>query len=155
MSNNNMASKEAGKALGEVLAANSTLQELDISNSCDITWAASHGTNNGPGFASGIANGIENNGVMTSLNISGNGIGQLVLPEGWEEDDGYFYGPNDEVQNEPPEGSSPAGVLAMSNAIPSMAALTSLNLAENHLGAKGVKHVATAINGHVSVLRFD
>lgn len=34
------------------------------------------------------------------------------------------------------------------------AALTSLNLASNELKAEGAKHVAEAIKGHVSALRF-
>ncbi len=34
-------------------------------------------------------------------------------------------------------------------------ALTSLNLSENYFGAEGAKHVAEAIKGHVSALRFD
>jgi Ran GTPase-activating protein (RanGAP) involved in mRNA processing and transport len=75
MSCNKMASEEVGKALGDAIASNSTLTELDISNSCDTAgWAAGHGSNNGPGFAKGITDGLRANGALTSLNISGNRI---------------------------------------------------------------------------------
>ena len=39
--------------------------------------------------------------------------------------------------------------------VPTIRALTSLNLASNNIGAKGAKHVAEAIKGHVSALQFD
>ena len=47
-----------------------------------------------------------------------------------------------------------SGVVAIADAIPAMGALTSLNLADNELGAEGAKHVAEAIKVNVSALRF-
>jgi hypothetical protein len=37
------------------------------------------------------------------------------------------------------------GIIALANAIPDMGAMTSLNLAENHIRADGAKHIAAAI----------
>ena len=91
MSNNKLATKEAGQALAGALAANSTLNELDVSNNYDQFDA-----NDGPGFAKELAIGVSANGALTSLNLS-----------------------------------------------------------RNFLQAEGAKHVAEAIKGHVSALRFD
>ena len=90
MGKNNIATKEAGEALGQALAHNSMLKELDISGDGYFTGI------DGPGFAKGIADGISANGALTSLDLS-----------------------------------------------------------RNELRTEGAKHVAQAIKGHVSALRFD
>ena len=76
MGNNKIATKEAGKALAAALAVNMTLSELDISNN---NWRkdGDHGIwmGDGPGFANKLADGIKNNGAMTSLNVSSNNLG--------------------------------------------------------------------------------
>ena len=69
---------------------------------------------------------------MTELNLAGNNMG--LTKWGREAD--------------------MTGVSAVADAIPTMGALTSLNLASNRLGAEGAKQVAEAIKGHVSALRF-
>ncbi len=53
------------------------------------------------------------------------------------------------------EMGKPEGMVALADAIKNNGALTSLNLAENELGPQGAAHVAEAIKGHVSALRFD
>jgi Ran GTPase-activating protein (RanGAP) involved in mRNA processing and transport len=67
LKNNMLATKEAGKALAQALASNSTLKELDVSDN----WEGG----DGPGFAQELAVGIKDNGAMTSLNLSYNGLG--------------------------------------------------------------------------------
>ena len=47
------------------------------------------------------------------------------------------------------------GVGAFADAIPTMGALTSLDLSENQINAEGAKHVAEAIKVNVSALWFD
>ena len=94
---------------------------------------------------------------MTSLNISNNSLGELVLPEGWTTKTNYgavvgYKHTDGRERKEPPEGSSPDGAIALADAIKNNGALTSLNLASNRLGAEGAKHVAKAIKGHVSAL---
>ena len=75
MGSNDMATKEVGKAIAEALAQNSVLKELDLSsNNWDDTQDG--GTKgDGPGFAKELADGIKNNGAMTSLNLSHNSLG--------------------------------------------------------------------------------
>jgi Ran GTPase-activating protein (RanGAP) involved in mRNA processing and transport len=80
-----------------------------------------------------LAEALTGNTVMTELNISKNDM-TYVSGRGYEQ---------------------MAGVSAMGDAIPTMRALTSLNLASNFLGAEGAKHVAKAIQVHVSALPFD
>ena len=156
MSDNKMATKEAGKALAEALAANSVLKELDVSSNAPGGWGL-----NGPGFAQELAVGLKNNGalvkfdisnsnvcaaggkalaaalngnqVMTELNLAGNRIGLVQQ-----------YGKADM-----------SGVMDIAYTIPTMGALTFLNLAGNYLFAEGAKHIAEVIKGHVSVLRLD
>ena len=89
MGANGFKGEEAGKALGDAIAVNSVLKELDLSGGeyddqqCDAE------------FAKGFSAGLGANGALTSLNLS-----------------------------------------------------------ENYFGAEGAKHVAEAIKGHVSALRF-
>ena len=82
LAKNKLCNKEAGKTLATMLAGNTTLKELDVSNNtyyqCDIR-----------GFAQELANGIKSNGALTSLNISANSIGGywksgylIATPEG-------------------------------------------------------------------------
>jgi Leucine-rich repeat (LRR) protein len=62
-----------GKVLGGMLQTNSTLRELDVSNSMVVSNSPG-----GPRFAQELAVGIRDNGAMTKLDISKNGI----MPEG-------------------------------------------------------------------------
>ena len=59
-----LATKEAGKALAQALASNSTLKELDVSDN----WEGG----DGPGFAQELAIGIKDNGALTSLDLASN-----------------------------------------------------------------------------------
>ena len=86
---------------------------------------------------------------MTSLDISANGLGELVLPEGWtkgwkEDYSGQEYKHTDgRKQKEHP--GKPEGVIALANAIKNNRAMTSLDISANSLGAEGAKHIAVAI----------
>ena len=76
ISNNQMATKEAGKAFAEALAANSSLKELDVSSNTDDgrgDGIAFDGAD-GPGFAQEFAAGVADNRALTSLNISNNSL---------------------------------------------------------------------------------
>jgi hypothetical protein len=74
LKSNNIATKEAGKALAQALAANSTLKELDVSSNM---WEDEYGhkRGDGPGFARELAVGIKDNGTLLSLNLASNYIG--------------------------------------------------------------------------------
>jgi hypothetical protein len=69
LSENGIITQQAGKALADMLKANSVLTELNISNCADYT-----GDSNGPGFAQELAVGISGNGTLTSLNLSSNNL---------------------------------------------------------------------------------
>ena len=58
--------KEVGEALGQMLAVNTVLRELNVSGHP----TTSLGIADGPGFAKGIADGLRANGVLTSLNLA-------------------------------------------------------------------------------------
>lgn len=69
ISANHVATKEAGKALADALAANTVLKKLNVAHNLDgySSW-----TTDGPGFAQELANGIRANRVLTKLDICGN-----------------------------------------------------------------------------------
>jgi hypothetical protein len=86
---------------------------------------------------------------LTSLNLANNGLGNLVLPEGWtkqanSEGTAYEYTHIDGTVQEDNPGK-PEGVIAIANAIPDMGALASLNLASNILGAEGAEIIAAVL----------
>jgi hypothetical protein len=103
-----------------------------------------------------LADVIPGMGALTSLNLADNNLGALVLPKGWEEYDGFFYGPDDEDQDNPPPGSSPTGIIAIANAISDMRALSSLNVSENQILSKeSGKALADALAGNTILTELD
>ena len=60
----------AGKALSDMLQANSSLKELNVSNSAKESYSSG-----GPSFAKELAVGLSANGALTSLNLSENDLG--------------------------------------------------------------------------------
>jgi hypothetical protein len=71
LKDNGLGTKEAGKALGEMLKANSVLKELDLSsNHVHPDYGG-----DAPGFAQELAIGIKDNEALFSLNLSRNYIG--------------------------------------------------------------------------------
>ena len=154
MSNNRIKGAEAGKALGDALAANTVLKELDLSkNSSGPEFAKEFAVGLGANralvkfnisknnlFAEGTklaAQALKGNQIMTELNISGNYMG-------WKDGNG---------------ASDTSGIIAISNAIPTMGALTSLDISKNRIGfggnMEGVTALAEAIKVNVSALQFD
>ena len=69
LSGNALLSKEAGKALAGMLAANSVLTELDVSDN-----GYDSDEDDAPGFAQELAVGLGANGAVASLDLSQNGI---------------------------------------------------------------------------------
>ena len=93
MGGNRMATEEAGQAIGEALAKNSMLKELDLSSNTAPRRAKNSmlkeldlssntaprrmdgdGVDDGHKFASELSDGIKNNETLTSLDISANNI---------------------------------------------------------------------------------
>eukprot|EP00935_MAST-01C_sp_MAST-1C-sp1_P000282 g282.t1 len=109
---------------------------------CQVTMATDDSYKVGAPFgALALADGIKNNGAMTKLNISNNGIGAIV---GWTHHPGngreYKYKHSDgRHQEHLPEGDElgkPEGVIAIANAIPTMGSLASVNILSNGIGAE-------------------
>ena len=71
MGGNAINGAEAGKALGDALAANTVLKELDLSKQHD--WDTSKQLD--AAFAKEFAIGLGANGAMTSLDLSKNKLG--------------------------------------------------------------------------------
>jgi hypothetical protein len=86
---------------------------------------------------------------LIHLDVSGNNLGQLVVPEGWEvhpEVSTYYRQQGGEwtTATKVP-GAQPLGIIAIANAIPDMGAMTSLSLASNGLGVEGAKLIAAVL----------
>jgi hypothetical protein len=118
-----------------ILKDHPTLKSL-CGNNGKETELDMRGKMNGAGDAIMLIAEVVNNGALTSLDVSHNNIGQLVLPEGWSEKtglfgvDGYTHTDGREQKENP---GKPYGVIAIANVIPNIGALTSLNLADNRL----------------------
>jgi hypothetical protein len=73
ISNNELAktyeTEHAGKILSDMLAANSTLTHLDVSNNVNAQYASLYDR---PGFTKALAVGLSANVALTSLNLSSN-----------------------------------------------------------------------------------
>ena len=138
-----------GKALGDAIAANTVLKELDISGGtywpeqCDLAFVKEFSVGLGANGAlvkfdisnnwlcvagcEALAAALSGNQTMTELNVSSNSMGWI---------DGKHKGTS--------------GVIAMANAIKTMGALTSLNVSNNSLGNRvsdmtGIKALVAAI----------
>jgi Ran GTPase-activating protein (RanGAP) involved in mRNA processing and transport len=73
LSANNMNGAEAGKALGNALAANTVLKELDLSGGKDRYGDPV--PNMDIAFVKAFTPGLSDNGAMTSLNLASNELG--------------------------------------------------------------------------------
>eukprot|EP00935_MAST-01C_sp_MAST-1C-sp1_P001879 g1879.t1 len=162
MAENYMATKEAGKALADALATNSTLKELDVSSNAQRGYGL-----DGPGFAKALAVGVKNNGALAKLTFGG---------DSYEVEDGYDVNYQTKYKTVTPEsavlevGMTEADLsgknLGAGGAIITAAwisnkdngALTSLNISANNLGRyydnsidewisdmTGIKAIAAAI----------
>jgi hypothetical protein len=66
---NRLCTKEAGKALAQALAGNTTLKELDVSD--NQSPYGDNSARDGPGFAQKLAVGIRDNGAIVQFTFSG------------------------------------------------------------------------------------
>jgi hypothetical protein len=69
LSKNGLLSKEGGRALGDILKANTTLKELEVSGSGN---GMEPGVKDGPGFVTAISEGLAGNMALTKFDISEN-----------------------------------------------------------------------------------
>jgi hypothetical protein len=102
----------------------STISHLDIS-SCDLGAKG--------GFH--LAGVIKDMGSLTSLNLASNGLGEMVLPEGWQQT-GMTEWTHTNGSKAMADPRKPDGIIALANVIPGMGALSVLSLKKNSLGTK-------------------
>jgi hypothetical protein len=76
LSKNGLLTQEGGRALGNMLKANTILKELDISDSGNGMHSSQK---DGPGFATAISEGLASNGALSVANCMGNAIGKEQL----------------------------------------------------------------------------
>jgi hypothetical protein len=74
LSKNSMKGSEAGKALGEALATNTVLKELDLSGESETTMTNAI-ANVDVAFVTAFVPGLSDNRAMTSLNLTSNSLG--------------------------------------------------------------------------------
>jgi hypothetical protein len=155
LKSNGLLNKESGKALADALKGNSILNELDISNNYDPYKSSSQ---DGSGFAQELAVGIRDNGALTHLDVSGNGLGQLVPPEGWEvyRDGKNYRQPGGDWSTTVPAGAQPLGLIALADAIPDMRALSRLVMRWNNIhGAEAGKAFADMLAQNTVLKELD
>jgi hypothetical protein len=138
--------KAAGKALGDMLAVNTVLTELDLSSNGEYR------STGGVGFAQELAVGLKDNGALSVANVMGNRIGKKQLAKLQEIMHSLpnlvsLCGITDDAIEADLSGlgmdADDAAVLA--SELPDKGAMTSLNLAENYMDDDGAKHIAAAI----------
>jgi hypothetical protein len=147
---NNLCTKEAGKALGEMLKVNSVLKELDVSSN---NWMGGHylddSQGDGSGFAQELAVGIKDNGAISSINLLKNHIPikqarELVQIMQAKEKLITLCGLSKEEAELDFTGQDlrAGDAVLIANDISDMRAMTSLSLASNSLGVEGAKIIA-------------
>jgi hypothetical protein len=144
---NSLCNRETGKVLSEMLAVNTVLKKLDLSENsyrhCDSV-----------GFAQELAVGLSDNVAISVLNLANNNLGQVV---GWHLNPKYASNPCGESQYKhsdgrtqdtlPEEGlGEPEGVIALTNTIKTMGMLSKLDVRSNRINQQGKNALQQAWN---------
>jgi hypothetical protein len=150
LSKNALLTKETGKVLGDMLKGNSILKELDVSSNYDYHAGAT----DGPGFAEELSDGIKDNGVLLSLSLASNNLGELVPPEGWERSGSYYRQDGGEWTEAVPDGTKPQGIIAIANVIPDMRALSSVNVLSNVIPVEQAQELVKIMRAKKNLTTF-
>jgi hypothetical protein len=134
-------SMEGMKILCEIPFKDKTLTELDVS-----------GKNLGLEGALVVADYLDGNGALLHLDVSKNGIGELVYVDpGWTKGryaDAYKYThTNGQVQAEEPAKEA-KGAIAVANAISDNGAISSVNLLKNEIGIEQAQRLVSILKAH-------
>jgi hypothetical protein len=119
------------KILCDVPIKDRALTELDVS-----------GKNLGMEGALVVAEYLRDNGALTSLNLASNGLGTMVLPEGWQQTRLTEWTHTSSKATANP--GKPDGIIALANAIPGMGALSKLDVRNNDINAEGKRALKKA-----------
>jgi hypothetical protein len=147
LSKNGIITRQAGRALADMLRANSVLAELNVSNCA--AWTTG-GVLDGPGFAQELAVGISGNAALSLANVMGNRIGMEMRSK------------LQDIMRSKPTLISLCGIaddatevdlsglgmdaddaIILASELPDKGGMTSLNLASNMLDVEGAKIIAT------------
>jgi Leucine-rich repeat (LRR) protein len=123
---------DQAKALGSMLKEHPTLKSL-CGNMGDETELDMSGKNMGASGAIMLAAEIVGNGAMTSLNLSSNALGELVLPAGWTKEHPYSSYKHSDGREQKDHPGEPEGIIAVANAIKDMGALSKLDARDNYI----------------------
>jgi hypothetical protein len=139
LKDNQICGADAGKALGDVLAVNTVLNELDLSDQGEAITGHMRGKGAlDASFVRAFAVGLKKSKTLSHLNVSSNNLGDRVPPEGWIiKDHGcswqkYIHWDGREQMNAP-KGTSPAALIALARAVKDMGGLSKLLLTNNRL----------------------
>jgi Leucine-rich repeat (LRR) protein len=152
LSKNRMATKDVGQALENVLKANTTLKELDVSSNQFVGDGA-----DSPGFAQGVFRGISQNKTLTSLDVSNNNLGDLVLPGGWVYSG--IFGLNEYTHTDGRHAKfnpgKPEGVFAVIEALAASksSSLSSVNLLENNISINDAHTLANILKDEHTTIK--
>jgi Leucine-rich repeat (LRR) protein len=151
VSDNRMATPEAGKALADALGANSVLKELNVSSNSWADEGGGNGDADGPGFVQELAVGIRAHGALVSVNLLDNNIGTTqahnltVVLKQHATLKSLCGNKGDEIELDMSDKKMGAeGAIMLAPEIVANGALTSLNLSDNNLSGKhwnGLKYV--------------
>jgi Ran GTPase-activating protein (RanGAP) involved in mRNA processing and transport len=143
LSNNSIGAsgqREGVTALSAALKTNSTITELSIASNY-LGVAIENVTT--------FADALQDMGSLSKLDISGNNIGELVLPDGWTkgvnaaQTDYEFKHTDGTTQTADP--SAACGVIALVKVLPDMGSLSELDLSKNNLRSEGLSTVSEAL----------
>jgi hypothetical protein len=147
------------KIISEALEGNATMTNLNVANNAATNPMDRSGrTDDISGVVALTNNAIKDMGALTSLDLSNNNIGQLVMSDGWQFDedaDEYWKEVDGEeiVETQIPAGEqlateSPVGAIAIANAVEDMGAISSVNVLGNGLGKEGAEVLGSAWKNH-------
>ena len=132
---NGFKGSEAGKALGDAIALNTVLEELDLSVPSSFVL----GDRCDAAFLKEFAVGLSANRVLLSLNIGNNSAGNWMYAQPNEEDaDGW-------AQRTAEPAKEPTGIIALAFALENNRTLEKLDISDNELGNKGSEAIAEAL----------
>jgi hypothetical protein len=90
------------------------------------------------------------------LNLASNNLGESVLAAGWRSKDyddmAPWVGPEEQEQDEKPEGQGSQGIIAIANAIPDMGALLSVNLLKNKIGIEQAQELVKIMQSNEKLI---
>jgi hypothetical protein len=132
---------EVGKALAEALNGNQVMTELNIGSNKLAVNTYSESDMSG---VNALADVIPGMGALSSLNVTSNNLGALVLPEGWSEVRGFLRGKSymhTDGRKRKDDPSQPLGVINLANAIKDMGWMMSLHVGNNDIPEKEMKEI--------------